>query len=205
MSRTSAAFLVGRDYVCGFRGPWGAHEGRPIAVGSLPLVSSSIAAVCVGLHGKTAEESRPVSGIGCRGAAASLMNWLLIAASEGTASCPAPAVAWACFLPAASSLDLPGRLPEFLVQPGCGLWVEEGACAISGLFNCITIHPLNIAAGVWMILNAFILLLCEAPFCCQFVEFANTVSEKVDRLRSWQKAVFYCGDFLRMYFKVWNY
>ncbi|KAL1786501.1 calcium channel flower-like isoform X1 [Sigmodon hispidus] len=67
------------------------------------------------------------------------------------------------------------------------------ACAISGLFNCVTIHPLNIAAGVWMIMNAFILLLCEAPFCCQFVEFANTVSEKVDRLRSWQKAVFYCG------------
>lgn len=41
--------------------------------------------------------------------------------------------------------------------------------------------------------NAFILLLCEAPFCCQFVESANTVAEKVDRLRSWQKAVFYCG------------
>ncbi|XP_060245723.1 calcium channel flower homolog isoform X1 [Meriones unguiculatus] len=69
----------------------------------------------------------------------------------------------------------------------------RGACAISGLFNCVTIHPLNIAAGVWMIMNAFILLLCEAPFCCQFVEFANTVAEKVDRLRSWQKAVFYCG------------
>ncbi|XP_052579829.1 calcium channel flower homolog isoform X2 [Peromyscus californicus insignis] len=67
------------------------------------------------------------------------------------------------------------------------------ACAISGLFNCVTIHPLNIAAGVWMIMNAFILVLCEAPFCCQFVEFANTVAEKVDRLRSWQKAVFYCG------------
>uniref|UniRef100_A0A2K5ZA56 Calcium channel flower domain containing 1 n=1 Tax=Mandrillus leucophaeus TaxID=9568 RepID=A0A2K5ZA56_MANLE len=74
-------------------------------------------------------------------------------------------------------------------------WVlrASGACAISGLFNCITIHPLNIAAGVWMIMNAFILLLCEAPFCCQFIEFANTVAEKVDRLRSWQKAVFYCG------------
>ncbi|XP_005580572.1 calcium channel flower homolog isoform X3 [Macaca fascicularis] len=70
---------------------------------------------------------------------------------------------------------------------------HRAACAISGLFNCITIHPLNIAAGVWMIMNAFILLLCEAPFCCQFIEFANTVAEKVDRLRSWQKAVFYCG------------
>lgn len=42
-------------------------------------------------------------------------------------------------------------------------------------------------------MNAFILLLCEAPFCCQFIDFANTVAEKVDRLRSWQKAVFYCG------------
>nr|XP_020743999.1 calcium channel flower homolog isoform X2 [Odocoileus virginianus texanus]XP_020744000.1 calcium channel flower homolog isoform X2 [Odocoileus virginianus texanus] len=67
------------------------------------------------------------------------------------------------------------------------------ACAISGLFNCITIHPLNIAAGVWMIMNASVLLLCEAPFCCQFMEFANAVAAKADRLRSWQKAVFYCG------------
>ncbi|KAM5299621.1 calcium channel flower homolog [Ctenodactylus gundi] len=67
------------------------------------------------------------------------------------------------------------------------------SCAISGLFSCITVHPLNIAAGVWMIMNAFILLLCEVPFCCQCVEFANTVAERVDRLHSWQKAVFYCG------------
>ncbi|XP_039714722.1 calcium channel flower homolog isoform X2 [Pteropus medius] len=67
------------------------------------------------------------------------------------------------------------------------------SCAISGLFSCITIHPLNIAAGVWMITNAFVLLLCEAPFCCPFIEFANTVAATVDRLRSWQKAVFYCG------------
>ncbi|XP_074066875.1 calcium channel flower homolog [Macrotis lagotis] len=67
------------------------------------------------------------------------------------------------------------------------------SCAISGLLNCITIHPLNIAAGVWMMLNAFILFLCEAPFCCQFIEFANTVADKADRLRPWQKAIFYCG------------
>ncbi|KAB1279812.1 Calcium channel flower-like protein [Camelus dromedarius] len=116
------------------------------------------------------------------------------------------------------------------------------SCAVSGLFNCITIHPLNIAAGVWMMpgataiswesaesgfantkvtimglaspgaimvaedwaggtasdgvavsMNAFILLLCEAPFCCQFIEFANAVAGKADRLRSWQKAAFYCG------------
>ncbi|XP_005408508.1 PREDICTED: calcium channel flower homolog isoform X2 [Chinchilla lanigera] len=26
------------------------------------------------------------------------------------------------------------------------------SCAVSGLFSCITIHPLNIAAGVWMMM-----------------------------------------------------
>ncbi|XP_054854339.1 calcium channel flower homolog [Eublepharis macularius] len=67
------------------------------------------------------------------------------------------------------------------------------SCALAGLFNCITVHPLNIAAGVWMMLNAFILILCEAPFCCQFVEFANAVSARADKLRPWQKAAFYCG------------
>ncbi|XP_038638210.1 calcium channel flower homolog [Scyliorhinus canicula] len=44
-----------------------------------------------------------------------------------------------------------------------------------------------------MVLNAFVLFLCEAPFCCQFIEFANAVSARVDKLRYWQKAVFYCG------------
>ncbi|XP_077162288.1 calcium channel flower homolog [Paroedura picta] len=67
------------------------------------------------------------------------------------------------------------------------------SCALAGLFNCITVHPLNIAAGVWMMLNAFVLFLCEAPFCCQFVEFANAVSARADKLRPWQKAAFYCG------------
>lgn len=42
-------------------------------------------------------------------------------------------------------------------------------------------------------LNAFILILCEAPFCCQFVEFANAVSARADKLQPWQKASFYCG------------
>uniref|UniRef100_UPI00398F1C87 calcium channel flower homolog isoform X2 n=1 Tax=Pristiophorus japonicus TaxID=55135 RepID=UPI00398F1C87 len=67
------------------------------------------------------------------------------------------------------------------------------SCAIAGVWNCVTIDPLNIAAGVWMVLNAFILFLCEAPFCCQFIEFANTVSARADKLRYWQKAFLYCG------------
>ncbi|XP_040262144.1 calcium channel flower homolog [Bufo bufo] len=67
------------------------------------------------------------------------------------------------------------------------------SCAVAGLWNCITINPMNIAAGVFMMVNALVLFLCEAPFCCQFIEFANVVASKVDRLRPWQKAFFYCG------------
>ncbi|XP_009894512.1 calcium channel flower homolog [Dryobates pubescens] len=67
------------------------------------------------------------------------------------------------------------------------------SCAFAGLWNCVTINPLNIAAGVWMMLNAFVLFLCEAPFCCQFIEFANAVAARADRLRPWHKAAFYCG------------
>ncbi|XP_067232326.1 calcium channel flower homolog isoform X1 [Chanodichthys erythropterus] len=66
-------------------------------------------------------------------------------------------------------------------------------CATMGIWNCVTVNPLNIAAGVWMVLTACVLFLCEVPFCCQFVEFANVVAARADRLKPWQKALFYCG------------
>uniref|UniRef100_A0A671PD95 Calcium channel flower homolog n=1 Tax=Sinocyclocheilus anshuiensis TaxID=1608454 RepID=A0A671PD95_9TELE len=68
------------------------------------------------------------------------------------------------------------------------------SCASMGIWNCVTVNPLNIAAGVWMVLTAFVLFLCEVPFCCQFVEFANAIAARADRLKPWQKALFYCGN-----------
>ncbi|XP_058270761.1 calcium channel flower homolog isoform X3 [Hemibagrus wyckioides] len=70
---------------------------------------------------------------------------------------------------------------------------QESACAVMGIWNCVTVHPLNIAAGVWMVLTACVLFICEVPFCCQFVEFANAVADRADRMRPWQKAMLYCG------------
>ncbi|CAB1446992.1 unnamed protein product [Pleuronectes platessa] len=67
------------------------------------------------------------------------------------------------------------------------------SCAVAGVWNCVTVNPLNIAAGVWMVLNAFVLFLCEVPFCCQFIEFANAIAARADKLKPWQKALFYCG------------
>lgn len=42
-------------------------------------------------------------------------------------------------------------------------------------------------------LNAFVLFLCEVPFCCQFIEFANAIAARADKFKPWQKAFFYCG------------
>ncbi|XP_058613130.1 calcium channel flower homolog isoform X2 [Onychostoma macrolepis] len=78
-------------------------------------------------------------------------------------------------------------------RPQAAAGTAAAACATMGVWNCVTVNPLNIAAGVWMVLTACVLFLCEVPFCCQFVEFANVIAARADRLKPWQKALFYCG------------
>lgn len=75
-------------------------------------------------------------------------------------------------------------------SPECGEQPGAGGGALRGAGDPPAWAP---ACSSLCSVNAFVLLLCEAPFCCQFIEFANTVAAKVDQLRSWQKAVFYCG------------
>ncbi|NXY47213.1 FLOWR protein, partial [Ceuthmochares aereus] len=76
-------------------------------------------------------------------------------------------------------------------------WWYRWLCRIAGVIGGMCKYPLPLRPKDppprlrW--LNAFVLFLCEAPFCCQFIEFANAVSARADRLRSWQKAAFYCG------------
>uniref|UniRef100_F7CST4 Calcium channel flower domain containing 1 n=1 Tax=Monodelphis domestica TaxID=13616 RepID=F7CST4_MONDO len=62
--------------------------------------------------------------------------------------------------------------------------VMGGICDGVGLL-CLIGLPLssNDFFSFFSRLNAFILFLCEAPFCCQFIEFANTIADKADRLR----------------------
>ena len=67
------------------------------------------------------------------------------------------------------------------------------SCAVSGVFNFVSINPFTIFAGVWMLSNAFVLFLCEAPFCCSFLVFADAVAAHTDKLKPWQKAFIYCG------------
>ncbi|KAI6076033.1 Calcium channel flower [Aix galericulata] len=68
-------------------------------------------------------------------------------------------------------------------------WWYRWLCRIAGVIGGVL---LTLVCSAWR-LNAFVLFLCEAPFCCQFIEFANAVSVRADKLRPWQKAAFYCG------------
>lgn len=76
-----------------------------------------------------------------------------------------------------------------LAMGAAGLRETGGHCQP---FIWATWAELTLVCSIWR-LNAFVLFLCEAPFCCQFIEFANAVSARADKLRPWQKAAFYCG------------
>lgn len=59
-------------------------------------------------------------------------------------------------------------------------------------FKCLQEIPL-LKSLFFFRITALVLFLCEVPFCCQFIEFANAVAARADQLKPWQKALFYCG------------
>lgn len=64
-------------------------------------------------------------------------------------------------------------------------WITSLFVSSASLLLFFFFHPSR--------LTAFVLFLCEVPFCCQFIEFANAVAARADKLKPWQKAFFYCG------------
>ncbi|OWR46736.1 M-phase phosphoprotein 1, partial [Danaus plexippus plexippus] len=72
-----------------------------------------------------------------------------------------------------------------------------------GLLNCITILPFNvlcIPAGVWQMLAGFIVMVCEAPCCCFFIDYIQVLSDKVESRPYWQKGALYIGLALPPFF-----
>ncbi|OWF39481.1 Calcium channel flower-like [Mizuhopecten yessoensis] len=64
---------------------------------------------------------------------------------------------------------------------------------ITGIVTCISLSATCIVAGVLQMLVGFIVVLFEAPCCCQFIEFADKVGKFSDNRSPWQKAALYCG------------
>ncbi|XP_048778625.2 calcium channel flower homolog [Ostrea edulis] len=63
---------------------------------------------------------------------------------------------------------------------------------IFGLLACITFTAMCLLAGVLQMVIGFVVVLLEAPCCCQFVEFADKFGTFSDNRPAWQKSVLYC-------------
>ncbi|XP_041986602.1 calcium channel flower isoform X2 [Aricia agestis] len=74
---------------------------------------------------------------------------------------------------------------------------------ILGLFNILSIVVLNVScliAGIWQMLAGFIVIVCEAPCCCFFIDYVQTLSDRVEARPYWNKAALYIGLALPPFF-----
>lgn len=65
------------------------------------------------------------------------------------------------------------------------------ACVACSVTVFITINPLCIIAGVWMICIALIIIMLEVPFCCQMFDTTKGFAKYTTTMKYWQKGIFY--------------
>ncbi|XP_050685655.1 calcium channel flower isoform X2 [Leptidea sinapis] len=95
-------------------------------------------------------------------------------------------------------------VPWTLRYAGRGLGTVGSFVAILlGLLNCLGIITLNVScliAGIWQMLAGFIVIVCEAPCCCFFIDYVQTLSDKMESRPYWNKAAVYMGLALPPFF-----
>jgi len=69
--------------------------------------------------------------------------------------------------------------------------LAASASMFFGAWNCITISPMCLIAGVWQITAGFIMIVIEAPFCCMCLDFVASFAEMAEKRPPWQKALLY--------------
>ncbi|XP_012548412.1 calcium channel flower isoform X1 [Bombyx mori] len=88
-------------------------------------------------------------------------------------------------------------VPTWMRYAGRGLGTVGSFIAIFfGLFNCLGILTLDVPcliAGIWQMLAGFIVIVCEAPCCCFFIDYVGTLSQKMETRPYWNKAAMYLG------------
>ncbi|XP_077986722.1 calcium channel flower homolog [Glandiceps talaboti] len=78
------------------------------------------------------------------------------------------------------------RLVIRAVGAFAGVW-----CMVCGLWRCITFTPLCLVAGILMIFGGFIVVVLEAPVCCQWLDLVDRITKWVDGRPHWQKGASY--------------
>ncbi|XP_045761671.1 calcium channel flower isoform X1 [Maniola jurtina] len=95
-------------------------------------------------------------------------------------------------------------IPWWMRYAGRGLGTVGSFIAIIlGLLNCTGIIFLNVScliAGIWQMLAGFLVIVCEAPCCCFFIDYVQVLSDKVESRPYWNKAALYMGLALPPFF-----
>lgn len=60
-----------------------------------------------------------------------------------------------------------------------------------GVWICVSLRFWNILGGLWQILAGFILICCEAPCCCMFIDHVQRLADRVDNRPYWNRALAY--------------
>ncbi|XP_065163444.1 calcium channel flower isoform X2 [Atheta coriaria] len=88
-------------------------------------------------------------------------------------------------------------VPWWMRYAGRGLGTAGSFLAIFlGFWNCLGIITIDmgcVISGMWQILAGFIVVCCEAPCCCMFIDHVQRLSEKVEARPYWNKAAAYVG------------
>ncbi|XP_045514992.1 calcium channel flower isoform X1 [Pieris brassicae] len=100
--------------------------------------------------------------------------------------------------------DQKDDVPWTLRYAGRGLGTIGSFIAIIlGLLNCTGIIVAQVGcliAGVWQMFAGFIVIVCEAPCCCFFIDYVQALSEKIEGRPYWNKAALYIGLSLPPFF-----
>ncbi|XP_014260658.1 calcium channel flower [Cimex lectularius] len=100
------------------------------------------------------------------------------------------------------------EVPWWMKYGGRGLGTVGGGLAIFlGMFNCLGIITADIScviSGIWQMCAGFATLVIEAPCCCLFLDFVQSLSEFVDQRPYWNRAALYAGIALPPIFLCFN-
>lgn len=87
------------------------------------------------------------------------------------------------------------EVPWWLKYAGRGCGAFGGGFAIFlGVWNCLGILLGDIwclLGGLWQMIAGFVVLMIEAPCCCMFIDFVQTLSDWADKRPYWNRAAFY--------------
>ncbi|XP_026481058.1 calcium channel flower isoform X1 [Ctenocephalides felis] len=86
-------------------------------------------------------------------------------------------------------------VPWWMKYAGRGLGTVGGFIAIFlGVWNCVGIMLAQVMcflSGMMQMCAGFMVIVCEAPCCCMFVDFVQNLSDWVERRPYWHKAALY--------------